>query len=51
MRQMSQSQSIGTIDYNALLLKFQRRFANNFSFLNSYTFGKSMDFASDNEAG
>ena len=32
-------------------MKFQRRFANNFSFLNSYTFGKSMDFASDNEAG
>jgi hypothetical protein len=51
MRQMSESQSIGTIDYNGLLLKFQRRFANNFSFLNSYTFGKSMDIASDNEAG
>ena len=34
-----------------LLLKFQRRFANNFSFMNSYTLGKSMDFASDNEAG
>jgi hypothetical protein len=32
-------------------MKFQRRFANNFSFLNSYTFGKSMDYASDNEAG
>ena len=38
-------------DYNGLLLKFQRRFANNFSFLNSHTFGKSMDYASDNEAG
>ena len=47
----SQSQSIGKLDYNGLLVKFQRRFANNFSFLNSYTFGKSMDFASDNEAG
>ena len=43
--------SIGTLDYNAFLLKFQRRFANNFSFLNSYTYGQSMDFASDNEAG
>ena len=51
MRSMSQSQSIGKIDHNALLLKFQRRFANNFSFLNSYTLGKTMDFASDNEAG
>ncbi len=51
MRSMSQSQAIGTIDYSGLLLKFQRRFANNFSFLNSYTFGKSMDIASDNEAG
>ncbi len=51
IRQISQSQSIGTIDYHALLLKFQRRFANNFSFLNSYTFGKSIDIASDNEAG
>jgi len=51
IRSISQSQSIGTIDYHALLLKFQRRFANNFSFLNSYTFGKSMDIASDNESG
>jgi hypothetical protein len=51
IRSLSQSQSIGTVDYNGLLLKFQRRFANNFSFLNSYTFGKSMDYASDNEAG
>ena len=48
---ISQSQAIGVIDYNALLLKFQRRFANNFSFMNSYTFGKTMDYASDNEAG
>jgi len=32
-------------------VKFQRRFADNFSFLNSYTLGKSMDYASDNEAG
>ena len=42
MRSMSQAQSIGKIDHNALLLKFQRRFANNFSFLNSYTFGKTL---------
>ncbi len=51
LRSLSQSQSIGFIDYNGLLLKFQRRFANNFSFFNAYTFGQSMDFASDNEAG
>jgi len=51
LRGVSQAQSIGKVDYNGLLLKFQRRFANNFSFLNSYTFGKSMDYASDNESG
>jgi hypothetical protein len=51
VRTLSQSNSIGTLDYHALLIKFQRRFANNFSFLNAYTFGKSMDFASDNEQG
>ena len=51
LRSLSQSQSIGTVDYHGLLLKFQRRFANNFSFLNSYTYGHSIDFASDNEAG
>ena len=36
---LSQSQSIGTLDYHGLLLKFQRRFANNFSIMNSYTTG------------
>ena len=42
-------QSKGTLDYNALLVKFQRRFANNFSLLNSYTYGKSIDLNSDND--
>ena len=51
LRSVSQAQSIGKVDYNGLLLKFQRRFANNFSFLNSYTLGSSKDFASDNESG
>ena len=51
LRSLSQSQSVGFIDYNGLLLKFQRRFANNFSVFSAYTFGQSMDFASDNEAG
>ena len=39
----------GTLDYNALLVKFQRRFANNFSMLNSYTYGKAIDLNSDND--
>ena len=30
-------------------MKFQRRFANNFSFLNSYTFGRAIDLNSDND--
>ena len=51
LRSLSQSQSIGKLDYHGLLMKFQRRFANNFSFLNSYTYGHSIDFASDNESG
>ncbi len=42
-------QSKGTLDYNGLLVKFQRRFANNFSFLNSYTYGKAIDLNSDND--
>ena len=41
--------STGTLDYNGLLLKFQRRFANHFSFLNSYTFGQAIDLNSDND--
>ena len=49
LRTIGQVQSKGTLDYNALLLKFQRRFANNFSFLNSYTFGKAIDLNSDND--
>ena len=43
------SRAIGTLDYNGLLLKFQRRFANNFSFLNSYTYGQALDLSSDND--
>jgi hypothetical protein len=49
LRTIGQAQSIGTLDYNALLLKFQRRFANNFSILTSYTYGKSIDLNSDND--
>jgi hypothetical protein len=49
LRDIGQVQSKGTLDYHGLLLKFQRRFANNFSVLNSYTFGKALDLNSDND--
>jgi hypothetical protein len=49
LRTVGQAQSVGTLDYHALLVKFQRRFADNFSVLNSYTYGKSIDLNSDND--
>ncbi len=49
LRSVGQVQARGTLDYNALLVKFQRRFANNFSMLNSYTYGKAIDLNSDND--
>ena len=49
LRTLGQAQSSGTLDYNALQMKFQRRFANNFSFLNSYTWGQAIDLSSDND--
>jgi hypothetical protein len=49
LRTIGQVQSKGTLDYHGLLVKFQRRFANNFSFLNSYTYGKAIDLNSDND--
>ncbi|MEO7271659.1 MAG: carboxypeptidase regulatory-like domain-containing protein [Vicinamibacterales bacterium] len=49
LRTVGQVQSKGTLDYHALLVKFQRRFANNFSFLNAYTYGKAIDLNSDND--
>ena len=49
LRTIGQVQARGTLDYNALLVKFQRRFANNFSMLNSYTYGKAIDLNSDND--
>jgi hypothetical protein len=50
LRGLVQSQSIGDLWYHGLLTKLQRRFANGFSLLASYTFSKSIDYASDNEA-
>ncbi|HXE80030.1 MAG TPA: carboxypeptidase-like regulatory domain-containing protein [Vicinamibacterales bacterium] len=49
LRNIGQAASIGYVDYNGLLIKFQRRFADNFSFLNSYTWGKAIDINSDND--
>jgi hypothetical protein len=43
LRDVGMVQSNGTLDYHGLLLKFQRRFANNFSVLNSYTYSKTID--------
>jgi hypothetical protein len=43
--------STGFMNYNGLLVKFQRRFANGFSFMNSYTYGLAMDLSSDNDGG
>jgi Carboxypeptidase regulatory-like domain/TonB dependent receptor len=51
LRDVGQSSSIGFLNYDALLVKFQRRFANGFSFMNSYTFGKAIDLNSDNDGG
>jgi hypothetical protein len=49
LRLIGQAQSKGELDYYGLQMKFQRRFADNFSFLNSYTFGRSEDLNSDND--
>ena len=49
LRTIGQVQAGGTLDYHGLLTKFQRRFADNFSLLASYTYGKSMDLNSDND--
>jgi len=49
LRTLGQAQSKGFLDYNGLLIKFQRRFANRFSFLNSYTYGRAIDLNSDND--
>ncbi len=51
LQSVGTASSTGTLDYNGLLMKFQRRFANNFSFLNSYTYGQALDLSSDNDGG
>jgi hypothetical protein len=46
---LGQAASIGELDYHGLLAKVQRRFANGFSLLGSYTFAKTIDINSDND--
>ncbi len=46
---LGQLQSVGTLDYNSLQVKLQRRFSNGFSFLNAYTYGSAIDLTSDND--
>src|SRR5207244_10363503 len=49
LRTVGTLSSTGLMDYNGFLFKFQRRFANRFSFLNSYTYGRAIDLNSDND--
>ena len=49
LRTVGTLSSTGYVEYNGLLIKFQRRSANHFSFLNSYTFGRAIDLNSDND--
>jgi hypothetical protein len=49
LRTLGRVQSEGEISHNALLLKFNRRLANRFSFANSYTLGRTYDYNSDND--
>jgi Carboxypeptidase regulatory-like domain/TonB dependent receptor len=51
LRDIGQVTSHGFLNYDALLVKFQRRFANGFSFTNSYTYGQAIDLSSDNDGG
>ncbi len=49
LRDLGRVASTGTLDYHGLLTKFQRRFADNFSVLTSYTWSKAIDLNSDND--
>jgi len=49
LRALSQVQSRGDSHHHALLAKFSSRFSNGLSFVNSYTFGKTIDIVSDTE--
>jgi hypothetical protein len=49
LRSLSRSESLGELDHHALLVKLQRRFAHGFSFMSSYTLGRTTDIVSDTE--
>jgi hypothetical protein len=49
LRTVGQVQSTGVLNYDALLAKFQRRFANGFSILTAYTYARALDYNSDND--
>jgi carboxypeptidase family protein len=49
LRTVGALSSTGYVEYNGLLIKFQRRTANHFSFLHSYTYGRAIDLNSDND--
>src|SRR5262249_19021559 len=49
LRTVGTASSTGFLDYNGLLVKFTRRFANGFSVFNSYTYGKTIDLESNND--
>jgi hypothetical protein len=51
LRSVGQVANEGQLDYHGLLVKFQRRFSNGWSFLNAYTFAKAIDLNSDNDGG
>ena len=51
LRTVGALSSTGYLEYNGLLMKFQRRSANHFSFLNSYTLGRAIDLASETGGG
>jgi hypothetical protein len=51
LRDLGQVASIGFLNHDSLQVKFQRRFANGFSFMNSYTLGHTEDLSSDNDGG
>jgi hypothetical protein len=49
LRTVSTATSDGSLNYNALLFKGMKRFSNGFSALVSYTFGKTIDYISNND--